>query len=78
MLYEKRQYSLDAFKYFTLEQEELIDGVNPNFNKYNDQAVELQVNSNDQRSLKKSEAKFKRSLVAAKKIIMLSHLFIII
>ena len=42
-------------------------GVNPNFNKYNDQAVELQVNSNDQRSLKKSEAKFKRSLVAAKK-----------
>ena len=78
MLYEKRQYSLDAFKYFTLEQEELIDGVNPNFNKYNDQAVDLQINSNDQRSLKRSEDKFKKSLIAAKKIIMLSHLFIII
>ena len=67
MLYEKRQYSLDAFKYFTLEQEELIDGVNPNFNKYNDQAVDLQINSNDQRSLKRSEDKFKKSLIAAKK-----------
>ena len=67
MSYEKRQYAIDAFTFFSLEQEALNQGVNPNFNKYNDQAVELQVNSNDQRSLKKSEAKFKRSLVAAKK-----------
>jgi tetratricopeptide (TPR) repeat protein len=65
--YDMKQATMDAMNFVLEEQDSLNRNMKPVFNKYIDQAVDLQKNDSCQRSLSKSEEKFKKALAITKK-----------
>lgn len=65
--YGMEQTTMGAMNFVLEEQDALNRNMKPVFNKYIDQAIDLQKNDSCQRSLSKSEDKFKRALSITKK-----------